>query len=69
MPSWYPVSVQEKGWMDKALMEKWIENVWQKKSGALLNPNSLLMLSSFREHQQINKRKATKWSDSYGCHF
>jgi hypothetical protein len=41
------IQAQESGWMDQALVLDWINRVWQKCPGALLNLRSMLILDSF----------------------
>lgn len=42
--------VQEKGWMDSALVQDWIKCVWCRRPGALLGQRGMLVLDSFRGH-------------------
>jgi hypothetical protein len=44
------IQAQESGWMDQALVLDWINRVWQKCPGALLNLRSMPILDSFRGH-------------------
>ncbi|CAI2199368.1 19583_t:CDS:2, partial [Funneliformis geosporum] len=37
-----------KGWVNEDKMIYWVENVWFRKTVDLSNPNSLLVLDSFR---------------------
>jgi hypothetical protein len=41
------IQAQESGWMDQALELDWINHVWQKCPGDLLNLRSMLSLDSF----------------------
>ena len=44
------VMVQEKGWVDESILMEWLEKVWFRRPGALLNPDSLLVWDMFRVH-------------------
>uniref|UniRef100_A0A1E1X1Z9 HTH CENPB-type domain-containing protein n=1 Tax=Amblyomma aureolatum TaxID=187763 RepID=A0A1E1X1Z9_9ACAR len=44
------VRCHEKGWMDSGLVIDWISSVWDRRPGALLHPESILVLDSFRGH-------------------
>lgn len=44
------VRVNEKGWMNSAMVEEWVKLVWQRRPGALLCRDSLLVLDSYRGH-------------------
>lgn len=44
------VRVNEKGYMDEAMMLEWIRVVWNRRPGALLRPRSMLVLDAFRGH-------------------
>jgi hypothetical protein len=44
------IQAQESGWMDQALVLDCIKRVWQKRTGALLNLHSILILDSFCGH-------------------
>lgn len=44
------VRVQNKGWMDEALMKDWVKCVWNNRPGALLKQPAMLVLDSFRGH-------------------
>ena len=49
-PSGVIVKVHPKGWMDESLILEWINEVWNKRPGALLRSNSLLVWDQFRAH-------------------
>lgn len=51
------IHVHEKGWMDENGVKLWIKNVWQKRPGALKNPESLLVWDMFRSHLMDNPKK------------
>jgi hypothetical protein len=38
------IQAQESGWMDQAMVLDWINHVWQKRPGALLNLRRMLIL-------------------------
>lgn len=44
------VHFHEKGWMDENGVKLWMENVWQRRPGALRNQHSLLVWDMFRSH-------------------
>lgn len=44
------VRVNEKGYMDEAMMFEWIWVAWNRRPGALLHPRSMLVLDAFRGH-------------------
>jgi hypothetical protein len=46
--------------MDQALVLDWINHVWQKRPGALLNLRSMLILDSFRGHTTEGVKKTLK---------
>ena len=54
MQSFFPADVlirhQENGWMTHELMLDWLENVWGRRPGALLNLPSMLCLDTFQGH-------------------
>ncbi|MCG7877729.1 MAG: hypothetical protein N0C90_15530 [Candidatus Thiodiazotropha endolucinida] len=50
IPSDLLVMVQPKGWVDEPILMEWLEKVWFRRPGALLNPNSLLVWDMFRVH-------------------
>jgi hypothetical protein len=51
------VRVQEKGWMDTAMVQDWIKTVWNKRPGALLRRPALLVWDSFRGYLGPNTIK------------
>ena len=54
-PSDILVMVQTKGWVDETILMEWLEKVWFKQPGALLNPNSLLVWDMFRVQANLYK--------------
>ena len=53
------VRVQEKGWMDDALMVDWVKTVWGKRPGGLTK-KSLLVLDAFRCHKSAHIKELLK---------
>jgi hypothetical protein len=51
---------QESGWMDQALVVDWINRLWQKCLGAVLNLRSMLILDSFHGHTTEEVKKILK---------
>ncbi|GFX66183.1 pogo transposable element with KRAB domain [Trichonephila clavipes] len=51
------IHVHEKGWMDENGVKLWIKNIWQRRPGALRNPQSLLVWDMFRSHLTDNTKK------------
>ncbi|GFS57486.1 pogo transposable element with KRAB domain [Trichonephila clavipes] len=51
------IHVHEKGWMDENGVKLWIKNIWQRRLGALRNPQSLLVWDMFRSHLTDNMKK------------
>jgi hypothetical protein len=51
------VIVQEKRWMDTAMVQDWIKTVWNKRLGALLRGPALVVWNSFRGHFGPNTAK------------
>ena len=49
-PNGVIVKVHPKGWMDESLILEWINEVWNKRPGALLKPKSLLVWDQFMAH-------------------
>ena len=47
IPSDVVVHVDDKDWIDKAGMKLWINRVWERRKGALLKQNSLIVLDQF----------------------
>jgi hypothetical protein len=54
------IQAQESGWMDQALVLDWINCVWPKHPGALLNLRSMLILVSFCGHTTEKVKKILK---------
>jgi hypothetical protein len=54
------IQAQESGWMVQALVLDWINHVWQKHPGALLNLRGVLILGSFRGHTTEEVKKILK---------
>lgn len=54
------VRVNEKGYMDEAVMVNWIQTVWNRRPGALLRCPSMLVLDAFRGHLTAGVPKASK---------
>jgi hypothetical protein len=54
------IQAQESGWMDQALVLNWINRVWQKYPGALLNVRSVHILDSFHGHTTEEVKKILK---------
>jgi hypothetical protein len=54
------IQAQESGWMDQALVLGWINHVWQKRPGALLNLCSIRILRSFHGHTTEEVKKILK---------
>lgn len=44
------VHVREKGWMDEEGVKLWLDNVWSRRPGGLLQKRSLLVWDIFRAH-------------------
>jgi hypothetical protein len=59
------IQAQESGWMDQALVLDWINCVWQKHPGALLNLHSMLLLDSFCGHTTQEVKKILKSRNTY----
>ncbi|GFX28446.1 pogo transposable element with KRAB domain [Trichonephila clavipes] len=51
------IYVHEKGWTDENGVKLWIKNIWQRRPGALWNPQSLLVWDMFRSHLTENTKK------------
>jgi hypothetical protein len=54
------IQAQESGWMDQALVLDWINRIWHKCLGAVLNLRSLLILDSFLGHTAQEVKKILK---------
>jgi hypothetical protein len=54
------IQAQESGWMDQALVLDWINCMWQKHLGAVLNLRSMLILDSFHGHATEDVKKILK---------
>jgi hypothetical protein len=54
------IQAKESGWMDQALVLDWINRMWQKHPGALLNLRSMLILDSFCGHTTEVVKKILK---------
>jgi hypothetical protein len=54
------IQAQESGWMDQVLVLAWINRMWQKCPGALLNLCSMHILVSFRGHTTEEAKKILK---------
>jgi hypothetical protein len=50
LPKDIVVYVQEKGWVDKKVLMKWLNDVWFNQPGELLNKKSLLIWDMFHAH-------------------
>ena len=50
------VYVHSKGWMDGEGMKLWLEKVWSKHPGGLLNKPSLLVCDKFKAHITESKK-------------
>ena len=50
LPSGVIVVVQEKGWVDKNLLQQWLKNLWDRWPGPLLKKKSLLVWDMFKAH-------------------
>lgn len=59
-PSNVIVRAQPKGWMDNGLVEEWLQEVWLKRPGVLLNKRSMLVLDSYRGHLTNNIKDKLK---------
>jgi hypothetical protein len=51
---------QESGWMDQTLVLEWINRVWQKCPGALLNLHNMVILDSVHGHTTEEVKKTFK---------
>jgi hypothetical protein len=51
------IQAQESSWEDQVLVLDWINRVWQKRPGALLNPHSMRILGSFPGHTTEEVKK------------
>lgn len=51
IPGGIKVYVQEKGWVDENVLLQWLNDVWFKRPGALLNRESLLAWDMFNAHR------------------
>lgn len=54
------IHVHEKGWMDENGVKLWVKNIWEKRPGALRNPESLLVWDMFRSHLTEKTKKLLK---------
>lgn len=54
------IRAQPKGWMTEELMKDWIDVVWNKRPGAMLQPKSLLVLDAFKGHTTDPVKNALK---------
>lgn len=54
------VRVNEKGYMDEALMREWIRTVWNRRPGALLQHRNMLVLDAFRGHLTASVKEALR---------
>lgn len=54
------VRVNEKGYMDEALMREWIRTVWNRRPGALLQRRNMLVLDAFRGHLTTSVKEALR---------
>lgn len=60
-PTGIVIEVNEKGWMNKNVMIKWLDEVWRKRKDAFFNPKGLLILDSMKAHLDDDVKKyATK---------
>lgn len=59
------VKVHPKGWMDEELVHSWLDEVWFKRPGALLNPRSLLVWDMFRAHLVDSVKNKLKRKKTY----
>lgn len=50
LPAGIHFRCQENGWMSNELMLDWLQTVWGRRPGALLNTKNMLILDSFRGH-------------------
>ena len=55
------IHVQEKGWMDDSGCVKWINEVWDRRPGAMFKPKSLLVWDMFQSHLTDTTKKALKY--------
>lgn len=64
-PSGVTVRAHQKGWMDETGTKDWLNNIWNKRPGALLRKPSLLVWDAFAAHrsdaikQQAERMKTT----------
>ena len=58
LPAGVIVYIQEKGWVDEAVLTKWLNDLWFSQSGAMLNRKSILVWDMFRVNlvETVNKR-------------
>ena len=54
------VRAQPKGWMDEEGVKFWLENVWNRRPGALLRKRSLLVWDMFRAHLLDDVKEAAR---------
>uniref|UniRef100_A0A6G5A925 Putative pogo transposable element n=1 Tax=Rhipicephalus microplus TaxID=6941 RepID=A0A6G5A925_RHIMP len=54
------VRVNEKGYMDEALMREWIRTVWNRRPGALLQRRNMLVLDAFRGHLTASVKESLR---------
>lgn len=54
------VRVNEKGYMDEALMVDWVRTVWDRRPGALLRCRNMLVLDAFRGHLTASVKQALR---------
>jgi hypothetical protein len=59
------VYTQKNGWMSVDLMEDWVKNVWERRCGALLNPQNMLVPDAFHGHvsEELTVKLERKYSD------
>ena len=59
LPDGVDVIAQHKGWMDEAGIKVWLEKVWSKRPGGLLQKKALLVWDQFSSHR-TDKTKTSK---------
>lgn len=64
-PSGVIVYVQEKGWVDENVLLKWLNDVWFKRPGALLNAKSVMVWDMFRAHLVDSVKRKLKERKTY----
>lgn len=65
LPSDIVVFCQEKGWVDENVLIRWLDEVWFKRPGALLNKKSLMVWDMFCAHLVNSVKNKLKENCTY----